>query len=416
MFTRVIKSTSIRSLILLLIAMCSVSVHAAIAPAGKVILTSGPFIAIQLDSSARSLARGSEFYEGDRLWTGPSTRAQIRFSDGAIMTLRPDTEFSVDEYEFDDKNTSENKSLLTLVKGGFRTITGLISRLRPSAYTVKTSYAIIGVRGTTYETVVDSGLHVAAWQGTVSVANDKGEVLLGFGHDYSFASVASATSAPTGQLLTPPPLQESVDPGLQEGVLDTTENRLVASLLDPIARIAPERLTPQQVASLDRVGFAAFSGSSGTTPLGGASSDGASGSPIFFDPIANVVLSQGSAPGVSFTDPRFPVSFGTWDATASTPATIQPDGNDGSVVLDVTNPVHWITLAPPTTLPTGSVSFFSAGSALTGLGSGSGGPSILLNRFQTDVDFGTGALTNGQMQVDNGANTWDAKFSGTLHV
>ena len=101
MFTRVIRSTSIRSLIFLLIAVCSVPVHAAIAPAGRVILTSGPFIAIQPDSSARSLARGSEFYVADRLWTGPSTRAQIRFSDGAIMTLRPDTEFSVDEYEFD---------------------------------------------------------------------------------------------------------------------------------------------------------------------------------------------------------------------------------------------------------------------------------------------------------------------------
>ena len=29
-------------------------------------------------------------------------------------------------------------------------------------------------------------------------------------------------------------------------------------------------------------------------------------------------------------------------------------------------------------------------------------------------DFGTGALTNGQMQVVNGANTWDAEFSGTF--
>ncbi|MEE8197019.1 MAG: hypothetical protein V3T69_07565, partial [Acidiferrobacterales bacterium] len=111
-------SIPLTALAVILVSLSS-PLQAAIAPAGNVILANGPFVAIQSDRSARSLARGSEFYQGDKLWTGPRTRAQIRFSDGAIMTLRPDTEFSVDEYEFDDKDTSRNTSLFTLIKGGF---------------------------------------------------------------------------------------------------------------------------------------------------------------------------------------------------------------------------------------------------------------------------------------------------------
>ncbi|MFQ6023473.1 MAG: FecR domain-containing protein, partial [Acidiferrobacterales bacterium] len=225
------RSLYVGSLLLFFVVWC-VPVHAAFKPAGEVILTNGTFLAIQADSSTRSLARGSEFYQGDRLWTGPRTKAQIRFSDGAIMTLRPDTEFSVDEYEFDDKNADRNKSLFTLVKGGFRTLTGLISRLRPDSYKIKTAYAIVGVRGTTYEALVENALWVAAWQGNISVENDGGEVNLGFGEDHNFARVTSFTAAPTGMLATPPQLLESIDPDLQEvAVVDPTDTRLVTGLL-----------------------------------------------------------------------------------------------------------------------------------------------------------------------------------------
>jgi hypothetical protein len=373
-----------------------------------VILANGPFVAIQSDRSARSLARGSEFYQGDKLWTGPRTRAQIRFSDGAIMTLRPDTEFSVDEYEFDDKDTSRNTSLFTLIKGGFRTITGLIAKLRPDNYKVQTSYAIVGVRGTTIEAVIQGGaFYVGVWQGTVSVNTNKDEILLGFGQDFNYARVTSINSAPKGLVQTPPQFQLEVDPDLQEGVVDPTQTRLVTGLLQDGL---DTRLTPAEVASLNQLGFATFGGSQ----LSAAASDGSTGSPIFFDVGADVVLRQGSAPasGVATTTVvGFPVSFGAWNASVSNPATLQPDPANAGLTNPVTTDVFWVTMLPPTTLPSGRVYLSFAPTNLTGVGSGSGGGPFNFVSFQADLDFAGGTLSNGNLQLSDGANAWSADFA-----
>jgi hypothetical protein len=403
-------SIPLTALAVILVSLSS-PLQAAIAPAGNVILANGPFVAIQSDRSARSLARGSEFYQGDKLWTGPRTRAQIRFSDGAIMTLRPDTEFSVDEYEFDDKDTSRNTSLFTLIKGGFRTITGLIAKLRPDNYKVKTSYAIVGVRGTTIEAVIQGGaFYVGVWQGTVSINTNKDEILLGFGQDFNYARVTSINSAPKGLVQTPPQFQLNLDPDLQEGVVDPTQTRLVTGLLED--GIDP-RLSAAEVASLDQLGFATAGGSQ----LSAVASDGSTGSPIFFDVGQDVVLRQGSAPasGVATTTiVGFPVSFGAWNASVTNPAIIQPDSANAGLTNPVTTDVFWVTMLPPTTLPSGRVYLSFAPTNLTGVGSGSGGGPVNFVSFQADLDFAGGTLSNGNLQLFDGGNNWSADFAGQV--
>ncbi|MFQ5760202.1 MAG: FecR domain-containing protein, partial [Acidiferrobacterales bacterium] len=325
---------------LLLVSWCA-PVQGAIKPVGEVILANGTFLAIQSDSSSRSLTRGSEFYQGDRLWTGPTTKAQVRFSDGAIMTLRADTEFRVDEYEFDNKNKGRNKSLFTLVKGGFRTITGLISRLKPESYRVKTSYAIVGVRGTTYETVVDNALYVAAWQGTVSVTNDAGETTLGFGEDANFARVSGANRRAVTLLEAPPQLLESVDPALQEFV--TAYQRLV--------EILPSEGT------LVRQGFAVFGGAdSGVSPLtapmigaGGTDSDART---VLVDSSTGRILRQGAAGLFASANPLPGVSWGAW---AGGPVEVQTLAG----TTPVPRPAFWLTMAPPSNLPTSGSANYS---------------------------------------------------------
>jgi hypothetical protein len=330
------------------------------------------------------------------------------------MTLRPDTEFSVDEYEFDEKNVDNNKSFFTLLKGGFRTLTGLVSKLRPDSYKVKTAYAIVGVRGTTYEIVDASALYVAAWEGTISITNNSAEMLLGFGQDYNYATVTSINSAPTGSVTVPPPLQQPPDPDLQQALVDPTETRLVTVVEDPIEAVIPPRLSATEMASLDRSGFAAFTGTS-TAPLRGAANDLAGGNPIVFDQGVDVVLRQAAALPVNVgtnttLGAAFPVSFGEWDATTSNPATIQPDAIDSTVIQNVVTPVFWMTLFPATSvgIATGSVSY---NNVLNFAGDGSGGAVTGLN-FDGALDFNTGAL-NGNMLVTN-ADTWDVDFTGSL--
>jgi hypothetical protein len=420
----VAKSLGFTSLAVVFTFLWCSPVSGAIRPAGHVLVASGPFIAIQTDKSARSLTSGAEFYQGDKLWTGPRTRAQIRFSDGAIMTLRPDTEFSVDEYEFDEQNAENNKSFFSLIKGGFRTLTGLVARLRPDSYRVKTAYAIVGVRGTTYEVVDQSALYVAAWDGTISITNDADEMLLGFGQDYNYATVTSVNSVPKGDVQIPAPLQETVDPQLQEALVDPTEVRLVTAVENPIADILPPALSDAELQSLTLVGFAAVEGTGSVvkSPFGGRANDLASGvNPIIFD--GSTTLRQGSAPAAGVTTdvstlPGFPVSWGQWNATTTNPATVQPEFLNGTVTQDVTDTVFWITATPAAVMPTGTFNYSNVSGRFQG--SGEAGPvNALTMSLDATLNFGSGAVT-GNMQVGNGprvsgfSDQWDVNVSGTF--
>jgi hypothetical protein len=173
------------------------------ASAGQVIVSSGNFTALKADNSSKKLQRGDNFYSGDTLLTGANTNAQIRFTDGTVIALYPNSKLKVDDYSY-QKNASSDKSVVTLVQGGFRAITGLISKANPNAYKVQTPVAVIGVRGTSYGAVLQSGqLYAGVWRGGIYLKNDKGLVQIGAGEDYNFAMVSASNVAPVG-LLNPP--------------------------------------------------------------------------------------------------------------------------------------------------------------------------------------------------------------------
>lgn len=171
--------------------------------AGQVIIVSGAVQATQDNQAARTLERGSYFYKGDTLVTGTNSSAQVRFTDGTVMALNPNSKIVVNEYSY-QKNPNTDKSVVTLVEGGFRALTGLISKENPANYKVQTPVAVIGVRGTNYGVVLEKGqLYAGVWKGGIYLKNDKGLIQIGQGDDYNFATVSSSGIAPVG-LLNPP--------------------------------------------------------------------------------------------------------------------------------------------------------------------------------------------------------------------
>lgn len=103
----------------------------------------------QVDNQApRILGRGEALHNGETLNTGSSGFAVIKLQDGSKMTLRPNTTFKIENV--DTREGSEN-ALLRLFRGGFRAITGFISKRRPDAFKVNTSVATIGIRGTEFD-------------------------------------------------------------------------------------------------------------------------------------------------------------------------------------------------------------------------------------------------------------------------
>lgn len=155
--------------------------HAFAAPAGRVDFVQGSVSATGGSGGARTLTKGDEINSGDIITIG-NGRAQIRFSDGAYLALQPNTIFKVDEYAFDGKADGSEKGFFSLLKGGLRTISGLIGKSNRQSYKLNTPNATIGIRGTAFSvTQTDERLIVTVGQGRVSVSNPTGSLTIGSG-------------------------------------------------------------------------------------------------------------------------------------------------------------------------------------------------------------------------------------------
>jgi len=68
--------------------------------AGNVTLLTGTATAASTNGWQRALARGAPVYSGDVVETGPSSYAQLKFSDAGAILLRPGTQFRIDSYHY----------------------------------------------------------------------------------------------------------------------------------------------------------------------------------------------------------------------------------------------------------------------------------------------------------------------------
>ena len=165
------------SLVLFLSTTASV-VYAADTPIGQVIWAKGHVVATQPAQSPRSLERRSPLYEHDVISTDGSGTGQVVFSDSSTVVLRENTDFKIDAYAYKTSN-GQDKSVMSVIKGGFRTITGAIPKANPAAYSVNTPVATIGVRGTEYSAFFSSkGLLLKIDRGQIDVTNQAGKVTM----------------------------------------------------------------------------------------------------------------------------------------------------------------------------------------------------------------------------------------------
>ncbi len=119
--------------------------------AGTVMVVTGRVVAIDLQGRERELQKGGDVFPGDRVVTADAALAQIRMLDGGYLSILSSTEMAIEKFVHDEKNQSNSSIVLGLIKGGLRSITGLVGRNNPAAYQVRTSTATIGIRGTDHE-------------------------------------------------------------------------------------------------------------------------------------------------------------------------------------------------------------------------------------------------------------------------
>jgi hypothetical protein len=102
----------------------------------------------------RLLSEKSDVKVGDVLSTERESYAQVKFTDGGQLTLRPNTQVKVEGYSYDERRPESDGFVMQLFKGGLRSLTGLIGkRGNRDAYKMVTTTATIGIRGTDYSAI-----------------------------------------------------------------------------------------------------------------------------------------------------------------------------------------------------------------------------------------------------------------------
>lgn len=194
---------------------------------GRVITVVGEASATGAAWEERPLERRSRVYEQDMITTNSDGRVKIRFIDGGVVDIEPETRFEVERYRQKASEGRGEGAFMRLWKGAFRTITGAIGSEDRDNYKVETPAATLGIRGTQYaarycegdcgrsfrtgEPIAD-GLYVKVEEGGVAVSNNTGT--RDFGAD-QFSYVASL-NADIVELKRPPGLIFSGDDPFRE--------------------------------------------------------------------------------------------------------------------------------------------------------------------------------------------------------
>jgi hypothetical protein len=139
--------------------------------------------AVNFLGDRRALSVGDSIHLADQVVTGKDAKINISAEDDAEVALRAETTLRFVTYAYQEQGDSE--SVLELLRGGMRTITGRIGRGSPSRYRLVTRMATIGIRGTEYgvrlcgqgECPVSEALSVTAAPG-LYVAVLQGEIVL----------------------------------------------------------------------------------------------------------------------------------------------------------------------------------------------------------------------------------------------
>jgi hypothetical protein len=157
---------------------------------GVVDEVNGRVVAVDKSKVSRKLAKGGSVYLGDKVVTGESGTVRLKMIDDAVLDLRCFSIMVIEEYAL---NTTNRRSIINLLQGSLKKVTGQIGKLTEDIYELKTPVASVGVRGTEYALRVfqskgcggtidaDDGLYVEVIKGLIDVHNNAGSEIVAKG-------------------------------------------------------------------------------------------------------------------------------------------------------------------------------------------------------------------------------------------
>src|SRR5258706_9516315 len=231
-----------RALGILCIAFCAavLAVPAQAESAGKVLSADGDALVLR-GSHILRLSRGAAVESGDQIHTGSDGKVLVVFTDSGLVWIRANSDFVVDEYSY--AQGRHETAFFSLLKGGARSVTGLIGRRTRSNFRLRIPVATIGIRGTDFSVVMcqrdcrdadgstdAKGIYGEVIQGRIAVTPFEDRLLEREFAAGEFFHLADERSSPTPLFLPPPFLRSKQD----EQARFTERTGIVIAPLPPI--------------------------------------------------------------------------------------------------------------------------------------------------------------------------------------
>lgn len=207
-------------------------------PIARIVRISGEVGIQNSRREARVPREGAPIYTGDEIKTGKDAIVVLAFKDRTAVSVEPLTRFRVENFSYQRKEQVDSISL-RLLRGGLRTLTGLIGKNRPEAVRIDTVVATIGIRGTGMDIrcegpcadgptttaqpgtkssalTANSGLFATVWEGRIFIGMQGGETTI----DLGSTGFAGVTGPARVLPLTPAWMQDFVSPRPDQVVME----------------------------------------------------------------------------------------------------------------------------------------------------------------------------------------------------
>ena len=387
--------------------MMILAMPASFANVARVEFSIGQVSGIDGAGKRRRLVKGSTLSAGDTVRTARG-RAQIRFTDGGYTSLQPNTVFRIDDYHYDAKKKEESVSFFSLLKGGLRTITGVVGRLRKKAYQLRTPVATVGIRGTEYLAVVGNSLTVHVGEGEIEVCSNVACTAFGAHQTGYVASAGSRAVLAEHPPSLAPPQERQVYAynGGYQGQFDAAADfrggdQLPSGILPsgPFYALAVSWGENASIADLFAAGLlsppgeltdARFNANGGLTAY---ANNNFGSAPITGDVGSARIADLGVADGT--------VGWGRWTMGNATAGS----SGGGSVPVSLTGSSshHYAIGIPTAVMPTNRATYSLVGATSPTLASGTGAPGTV-NSANLVADFAFGSVNLNMDMTVNGNN------------
>ena len=380
----------------------------AFASAGHVIYSFGNNYLVNKKGNKHGIRKGDEVFSGDTLITSQHGRVQLRFSDKGMVSIMPDSEYKIDDYEFVPGDDNKQRGFFSLLRGGARQITGLLSRIRHEHFRFRTAVATIGIRGTGFYVrlckancydgngnLLPDGMYVKNDTGIITMSNDGGEIELAQGQS---AFSANHKDAPK-QVYEPPAPYNVASNDINLGSFDFS----IGNAIGPSYTLTTNNPPPTPVITLNSMTSAFIGSVDGLSPSGAVANTSTPGESItqlansndisayvgddgFLNPAT--FDSSGAKLVESGFNPTYGVAWSRWTGAYSVTAFGSPVATLGDIHL-----IGAAQLTP--SLPTsGLLSYQSIGGTSPTFIGPSGTTLVGTQSIAFDINYNTASITN----------------------